>query len=71
MRRILPLLALSTAITLLVVGLGTALTTETPPLPTGSGSVGTNGPQADGTTPSKWTETDGFGGSAPKKGKKS
>lgn len=63
MRRILPLLALSTAITLLVVGLGNALNAGTNAPTADSGNTTVLSP--DGTTPSKWTETQ-FG-RAPKK----
>jgi hypothetical protein len=67
MRRVLPVLAVGTALALLVVGLGTALNAETPPLPEGSGSVTTNASPQDGLTPSKWTETDGIRGKTPKR----
>lgn len=64
MRRVLPLIALSAAVILLVVGLGSALTAESTPV-TEPGSVG-NAPARDGTPQSKWIETD-FGNGNQKK----
>ena len=69
MRRVLPLLALFSVLAVLGVGIGTALTAETPSLPAaGVGAPATTtASQPDRAAPSKWTETDFGFGSAPKR----
>lgn len=67
MRRLLPPLVLFSALAVLAVGLGTALTAETPALPAAGASAPADetAPRNAETTPSKWTETQ-FG-RAPKR----